>query len=132
VKPIFVAPPPPDTKAPQITLSSKAKQDALKAKAVIAIASADESVTFSASGSVNVPGAGAFSLTPTTAAGAANAKTGLSLGLSKTVRNKIKAALKNGKKVSASLHVVARDTAGNTSNATQSVTIKKSAPKKHK
>jgi hypothetical protein len=129
------APPPiPDITAPQIILSSRAKQDALKAKAVIATVIADENVTFSASGSVNVPGAGAFSLTPTTAAGAANAKTSLSLGLSKTTRKKISTALKNGKTVKASLHVIAKDAAGNTSNATLplAVTIKKSAPKKHK
>ena len=122
-------PAPPDTRAPRITLNSKTTQGAKKA--VVAIATADEDVTFKASGSVNVPGAGAFSLVPREAAGAANSKTSLSLGISKKARGKIAAALKKGKKVRASVHVVAKDAAGNTSNATQSITIAKSVAKKH-
>ena len=126
------SPPPPDLRAARIALSSRARQEALRTKAVIAVASADEAVTFTASGSVNVPGAGAFSLTPGTVPGAANTKTTIRLGLVKSVRKKIAAALKKGKRVKASIHVVAKDAAGNPSNATQAVTIKKSAPTKQK
>jgi hypothetical protein len=124
-------PPAPDTRAPRITLSGKAIQTALKAKAVIGIASADEAVTFKASGSVSVPGAGAFSLVPTSAPGIANAKTELRLAIPKTARKKIKKALREGQKVRASVHVVATDLAGNPSNATQSIAIVNPAKKHH-
>jgi hypothetical protein len=122
-------PPARDTTAPVLKLSSKVKQPALKAKAVIANATADEAVTFKATGSVTVPGAGAFSLTPATAPGVAGAKVGLPLGIPKSAHIKIKTALKEGKTVRASVHVIATDAAGNASNASQSVAIV-NAPKK--
>jgi hypothetical protein len=103
----------------------------VKAKAVIAIASANESVSLNATGSVSIPGGSSFSLTPTSGNAAANAPVSLSLAIPKEARKKIQKALKEGKKVKASVHVVAKDAAGNTSNANQSITIVK-PPKKHK
>jgi hypothetical protein len=130
--PPVVAPPAPDTTPPSLTLSSKAKQAALKAKAVIAIASANESVGLNATGSVSIPGGSSFSLTPTSGNAAANAPVSLSLTIPKEARKKIQKALKEGKKVKASVHVVAKDAAGNTSSANQSITIVKPPAKKHK
>jgi hypothetical protein len=130
--PVATTPPPPDTTPPSLKLSSKAKQAALKAKAVIAIASADEAVSLKATGSVAVPGGSSFSLTPTSANAAANVNASLSLAIPKEARAKIKKALKEGKKVKASVHVVAKDAAGNTSNANQTITIVKPPAKKHK
>lgn len=126
------APPAPDTTPPSLKLSSKAKQAALKAKAVIAIASADESVSLKATGSVAIPGGSSFSLTPTGANATANAKASLSLAIPKEARKKIKKALNEGKKVRASVHVVAKDAAGNTSSANQSIKIVKPPAKKPK
>ena len=98
---------------------------------MIGIASADEAVTFKASGSVSVPGAGAFSLVPTSAPDAANVKVNLPLGIPKAARKKIKKALKEGQKVRAGVHVTATDAAGNLSNATQSITIVNPVKKHH-
>jgi hypothetical protein len=122
-------PPAPDTRAPQIKLSSKAKQS--PGKTVVAMATADEDVTFNATGSVAIVGGVTFSLVPTAGAGAANSKTSLPLGVPKAARKKIAKALKEGKKVRASVHVVAKDAAGNASNANQTITIARSLPKKH-
>ncbi|HVY96728.1 MAG TPA: hypothetical protein VHA54_07190 [Solirubrobacterales bacterium] len=121
--------PPRDTVPPALKLSSKARQAALKAKAVVASATADEAVAFKATGSVSVPGAGAFSLNPASAPGAAGTKVGMALRIPKAARAKIGKALKEGKIVRASVHVIATDAAGNSSNASQSVTIV-SPPKK--
>jgi hypothetical protein len=125
------APPAPDTTPPAIALSSKSTQPALKQGAVLAIVSTNENATLKATGSVSIPGAGAYSLTPASAASAANAKTTLSLGFSKTTRKKVKKALKEGKVVRASVHVVATDAAGNPNNATQSIKIVNPPTKKH-
>ncbi|MBS1880078.1 MAG: hypothetical protein JST31_11225 [Actinobacteria bacterium] len=121
--------PTPDS-PPVLTLSSRAKQAALKSKAVIVAASANEAVTFRATGSVAVPGGGAFSLIPTSAAGAPSAKVKLPLGIPKVARAKIRAALRAGKKVRANVHVVATDSAGQTSNAGQAVMIVSPPPKR--
>ncbi len=125
-------PPTPDTTAPSLKLSSKAKQTALKKKAVIVVASSSEAANLKASGSVSIPGGSSFSLTPASTNAAANAQVTLSLAIPKEARTKIQKALKEGKKVKASVHVVAKDAAGNTSNANQSITIVKPAAKKHK
>ncbi|HEX8752176.1 MAG TPA: hypothetical protein VF731_02060 [Solirubrobacterales bacterium] len=121
--------PGPDTTAPGIALSSKTRQAALKKGAVIGIATVTEGATLKASGSVSIPNAGAFSLSPTTVPATAAVKTALPLGIPKAARAKIKAALGKDKVVKASIHVVATDAAGNASNATQSVRIVSAKPK---
>jgi hypothetical protein len=128
-----VIPPPPDTTPPSLKLSSKAKQAALKAKAVIVVAtSTNEAANLKASGSVSITGGSSFSLIPSGADIAANVSTSLSLAIPKEARAKIKKALKEGRKVRASVHVVAKDAAGNVSNANQTVAIVKPPKKKPK
>jgi hypothetical protein len=130
--PAPVTPPAPDTTPPSLKLSSKAKQAALKSKAVIVVASSSEAANLKASGSVSIPGGSSFSLTPAGADVGVNASTSLSLAIPKEARAKIKKALNEGKKVRASVHVVAKDAAGNSSNANQSIAIVKPPAKKHK
>ncbi len=113
-----------------VTLSARPKQAALKAGGVIVTASANKAVTFKATGSVSTGGK-VFSLIPTTADAAAGAKTRLKLSMAKSVKNKIKRALKAGTLVRASVHVNAKDAEGNPINVTQGVTVVKPAKKRH-
>ncbi len=123
---------PPCAPPPQlfVTLGARPKQAALKAGGVIVTASANKAVTFKATGSVSTGGQ-TFSLTPTTADAAAGVKTRLKLGMAKSLKNKIKQALKAGTLVRASVHVNAKDADGNPINVTHGVTIVKPAKKRH-
>lgn len=116
----------PDTTAPQLTLSGKAVQDALKQGGVKVTAKTSEGSTLAAKGSVSIPRAGkSFSLVPAAAQAQAGVGVTLKLGVSKAARKKIKKALAAGKRVRSNVHVTAKDAAGNASSANQAVRIKR-------
>jgi hypothetical protein len=109
-------PSPADTRAPKATLSGSSKQNIVKQKAVIVRAQTDESSTLKATGKINVPGASKLlKLVPASASAATNAKVTLKLKISRKTLKAVKRALRKGRKVRATVAVVARDPAGNAS-----------------
>ena len=124
--PVHMTPPAPDTTAPQLTLSAKAIQDALKQGGVKVTAKANEAAAFAGNGSNSIPSTGkSFSLAPASASAPGGTDVTLKLGLTKAARKKVKAALAGGDKVRATVHVTATDQAGNRSSANQAATVKR-------
>jgi hypothetical protein len=122
-------PRPNDNRTPKLRLSGKAVQNALKQRAVVVFAKADENVTLKASGSVSMPGAG-FSLQPRSIEVNRNVEARIRLPISRSGVKKLKKALKKGQKPRATVRVVATDEFGNASKASLGVKLAKPSREK--
>jgi hypothetical protein len=106
----------PDKTAPSTALSGSDTQNFLKQKAVIVTASTSEAGTVTATGTISLPGASkVLKLQPASAGATANAKVTLKLKLSTKTLKTVRKALRNRKKVKATVTVVEKDAAGNLS-----------------
>lgn len=110
---------------PRITLSGPARQAPLRAGDVLEVATVDMAASLRATGSVRIAGTrAALPLKPASARGTAGTGTLLRLRIPARTGRALRAALRRGRRVTASLSVTATDAASNSSQATQTVAIR--------
>jgi hypothetical protein len=110
-----------DTTAPSARLGGKARQDVDKVTITVELS---EAAALTVSGTVNVPGA-ARTLRFRTVRRQAQAgqRVTVKLKLSRKARGAVKAALRRGRRIKASVKVSARDSAGNTTTRRRSIRL---------
>lgn len=114
-----------DKVAPKLTLGGAAAQRVVRRRSLSITASVNERATVSARAKVSVPGASrVLSFRKATKTVAAGAKATLRLRLSRKGRNAVAAALARGRSLKASVTVVARDAAGNSSSAKRRIRLR--------
>jgi len=110
---------------PRLELSGPSRQAALRAGAVLEVATVDVAATVRATGSIEIAGSrAALALRPTTATSPAGTGTLLRLRVPAKTGRKLRAALRHGRRVTASVRVTAVDASANSSQATQTVAIR--------
>jgi hypothetical protein len=115
-----------DTRKPKLKLGGATVQKALKAKAILVTATADEAATLRATGTLSLPTkAKLFRLGPVTKKAAAQKRVTFKLKLSKKTLKAIKRALAKHKKVVVKVKVTAKDAAGNVGTATRKIRVKR-------
>lgn len=116
---------PANSSPPRLTLSGPVKQAALRAGDVLEVATVDEAASLRATGSVTIAGSHTpLQLRPTAAKSAAGTGALLRLRIPAKTKRKLRAALRHGRRVTASVRVIAVDAAANSSQATQTVAIR--------
>ncbi|MET0761252.1 MAG: hypothetical protein ABWZ63_02840 [Thermoleophilaceae bacterium] len=110
-----------DTTAPSARLGGKARQDVDKVAISVALS---EAAALTVSGTVNVPGAARTLRFKTVRRQAqAGQRVTVKLKLSRKARGTVKAALRRGRRIKASVKVSARDSAGNTTTRRRSIRL---------
>jgi hypothetical protein len=110
-----------DTTAPSARLGGKARQDVDKVAISVELS---EAAALTVSGTVNVPGAARTLRFKTVRRQAqAGQRLTVKLKLSRKARGAVKAALRRGRRIKASVKVSARDRAGNTTTRRRSIRL---------
>ena len=110
-----------DTTAPSARLGGKARQDVDKVAISVELS---EAAALTVSGTVNVPGAARTLRFKTVRRQAqAGQRVTVKLKLSRKARGAVKAALRRGRRIKASVKVSARDSAGNTTTRRRSIRL---------
>jgi hypothetical protein len=110
-----------DTTAPSARLGGKARQDVDRVAISVALS---EAAALTVSGTVNVPGAARTLRFKTVRRQAqAGQRVTVKLKLSRKARGAVKAALRRGRRIKASVKVSARDSAGNTTTRRRSIRL---------
>jgi hypothetical protein len=113
-----------DRTAPRLRLRARSRQRALRRRAVIVSASCNESCSLTASGTVRIAGQrGRPKLEQVRRRLAARAQAILRLRPSRAARGAMRRALRRDRKVTATISIRARDSAGNTRSARRVIRI---------